>query len=107
MRAGGSWGRYITDSGDTVFVPVSLDPYCLERLGYIEPVEVAADGTHDASTFWSGKGYQCLRVPTSTEGEYYLVETGSTTIKKSRNTTTKRAASSSGISTGESRTRAA
>ena len=93
----------------------------MERLGYIEPVEVAADGTHDASTFWSGKGYQCLRVPTSTEGEYYLVEnrqyesfdlgltsgTGSTTIKKSRNTTTKRAASSSGISTGESRTRAA
>ena len=74
LMAGGSWGRYITDSGDTVFVPVSLDPYCLERLGYIEPVEVAADGTHDASTFWSGKGYQCLRVPTSTEGEYYLVE---------------------------------
>ena len=74
LMAGGSWGRYITDSGDTVFVPVSLDPYCLERLGYIEPVEVAADGTHDASTFWSGKGYQYLRVPTSTEGEYYLVE---------------------------------
>ena len=74
LMAGGSWGRYITDSGDTVFVPVSLDPYCLERLGYIEPVEVAADGTHDASTFWSGKGYQCLRVPTSTEGESYLVE---------------------------------
>ena len=74
LMAGGSWGRYITDSGDSVFVPVSLDPYCLERLGYIEPVEVAADGTHDASTFWSGKGYQCLRVPTSTEGEYYLVE---------------------------------
>lgn len=74
LMAGGSWGRYITDSGDTVFVPVSLDPYCLERLGYIEPVEVAADGTYDASTFWSGKGYQCLRVPTSTEGEYYLVE---------------------------------
>lgn len=74
LMAGGSWGRYITDSGDTVFVPVSIDPYCLERLGYIEPVEVAADGTHDASTFWSGKGYQCLRVPTSTEGEYYLVE---------------------------------
>ena len=74
LMAGGSWGRYITDSGDTGFVPVSLDPYCLERLGYIEPVEVAADGTHDASTFWSGKGYQCLRVPTSTEGEYYLVE---------------------------------
>ena len=74
LMAGGSWGRYITDSGDTVFVTVSLDPYCLERLGYIEPVEVAADGTHDASTFWSGKGYQCLRVPTSTEGEYYLVE---------------------------------
>ena len=74
LMAGGSWGRYITDSGDTVFVPVSLDPYCLERLGYIEPFEVAADGTYDASTFWSGKGYQCLRVPTSTEGEYYLVE---------------------------------
>ena len=74
LMAGGSWGRYITDSGDTVFVPVSLDPYCLEQLGYIEPVEVAADGTYDVSTLWSDEGYRCLRVPTSTEGEYYLVE---------------------------------
>lgn len=74
LMAGGSWGRYITDSGDTVFVPVSFDPFCLEQLGYIEPVEVAADGTYDVSTLWSDEGYRCLRVPTSTEGEYYLVE---------------------------------
>ena len=72
--AGGSWGNYIADSGETVFVPVSFDPFCLEQLGYIEPVEVAADGTYDVSTLWSDEGYRCLRVPTSTEGEYYLVE---------------------------------
>ena len=74
LMAGGSWGNYIADSGETVFVPVSFDPYCLEQLGYIEPVEVAADGTYDVSTLWSDEGYRCLRVPTSTEGEYYLVE---------------------------------
>ena len=74
LMAGGSWGNYIADSGETVFVPVSFDPFCLEQLGYIEPVEVAADGTYDVSTLWSDEGYRCLRVPTSTEGEYYLVE---------------------------------
>ena len=36
--AGGSWGNYIADSGETVFVPVSFDPFCLEQLGYIDPV---------------------------------------------------------------------
>lgn len=74
LMAGGSWGNYIADSGETVFVPVSFDPFCLEQLSYIEPVEVAADGTYDVSTLWSDEGYRCLRVPTSTEGEYYLVE---------------------------------
>lgn len=74
LMAGGSWGNYIADSGETVFVPVSFDPFFLEQLGYIEPVEVAADGTYDVSTLWSDEGYRCLRVPTSTEGEYYLVE---------------------------------
>lgn len=74
LMAGGSWGNYIADSGETVFVPVSFDPFCLEQLGYIEPVKVAADGTYDVSTLWSDEGYRCLRVPTSTEGEYYLVE---------------------------------
>ena len=74
LMAGGSWGNYIADSGETVFVPVSFDPFCLEQLGYIEHVEVAADGTYDVSTLWSDEGYRCLRVPTSTEGEYYLVE---------------------------------
>lgn len=74
LMAGGSWGNYIADSGETVFVPVSFDPFYLEQLGYIEPVEVAADGTYDVSTLWSDEGYRCLRVPTSTEGEYYLVE---------------------------------
>lgn len=37
LMAGGSWGNYIADSGETVFVPVSFDPFCLEQLGYIEP----------------------------------------------------------------------
>lgn len=73
LMASGSWGRY--NEGDTVvFTPVGLDPYCLTALEYIEPVDVTADGTYDVSTYWSEEGYQCLRIPTSSEDEYYLVE---------------------------------
>lgn len=73
LMASGSWGRY-EENGTSVFTPVGLDPYCLAELGYVTPVDVTADGTYAVSTFWSDEGYQCLRIPTSSPDEYYLVE---------------------------------
>ena len=73
LMASGSWGRY-DENGVTVFTPVGLDPYCLAALEYIEPVDVTSDGTYDVSAHQSSEGYRCLRIPASSEGEYYLVE---------------------------------
>ena len=74
LMATGSWGRWTGDDGTLVFAPSSMDAYCLETLGYIEPTTVAVDGTYDVSSFWSEGGYRCLRIPTSSDGEYFLVE---------------------------------
>ena len=74
LMATGSWGRWTEDDGTLVFAPSSMDAYCLDTLGYIEPTTVAVDGTYDVSSFWSEGGYRCLRIPTSSDGEYFLVE---------------------------------
>lgn len=74
LMASGSWGSWAGDDGKTVFAPTSLDAYCLEALGYIEPLAVTADGSYEVSSYWSNEGYRCLKIPTDVEGEYYLVE---------------------------------
>ena len=76
--AGGSWGNYIADSGETVFVPVSFDLFCLEQLGYIEPVEVAADGTYDVSTLWSDEATGACASPPAPKASTIWWRTAST-----------------------------
>ncbi len=74
LMSSGSWNRWTGDDGKLVFAPSSLDAFCLEQLGYIEPMMVTLDGTYDVSSYWSDGGYRCLRIPTSVAGEYFLVE---------------------------------
>lgn len=72
LMSGGSRGRRA--DGEEGSCPTHLDPYSKIRLGFYEATEVTADGSVVLYAASDSARYNILKIPSSEEGVYFLVE---------------------------------
>lgn len=70
LMDGGGWA--VDEKGNSC--PTALDAWSRAFLRWVDPVDVDENGKYTVNSQDSENGYNCLRVFTENEGEYYLIE---------------------------------
>lgn len=56
------------------FTPTYLDAFSMDKLEWFKPSLITHDGTYQVSSLDSKDGYRSYKIPTMTDGEYFMVE---------------------------------